>query len=42
MADFPRMPSKSLIGADDLAPLAHLGRALLDNPEAEVESVGAS
>ncbi len=36
----PLVPSKGSIGADDLAPLAHLGRALLGDPEAEVEIGG--
>ncbi|CAO3411840.1 Histidine ammonia-lyase (EC 4.3.1.3) [Azospirillum largimobile] len=36
----PLVPSKGSIGADDLAPLAHLGRALLGDPEAEVEFGG--
>lgn len=36
----PQVPSKGSIGADDLAPLAHLGRALLGDPEAEVEVGG--
>lgn len=36
----PLVPSKGSIGADDLAPLAHLGRALLGDPEAEAEVGG--
>ncbi|MCP1610973.1 histidine ammonia-lyase [Azospirillum lipoferum] len=36
----PLVPSKGSIGADDLAPLAHLGRALLGDPDAEVEIGG--
>ncbi|BAI73627.1 histidine ammonia-lyase (plasmid) [Azospirillum sp. B510] len=36
----PLVPSKGSIGADDLAPLAHLGRALLGDPDAEVEVGG--
>lgn len=38
----PVIPSIGSIGADDLAPLAHLGRALLGDPAAEVEFRGAS
>lgn len=36
----PVVPSKGSIGADDLAPLAHLGRALLGDPEAQAD-IGA-
>ncbi|WP_451979622.1 HAL/PAL/TAL family ammonia-lyase [Azospirillum endophyticum] len=36
----PLVPSEGSIGADDLAPLAHLGRALLGDPDAEVEVGG--
>ncbi|MBK1840596.1 aromatic amino acid lyase [Azospirillum sp. YIM B02556] len=36
----PLVPPKGSIGAGDLAPLAHLGHALLGDPEAEVEVGG--